>query len=1176
MKKLLLFLFFSYCTTNTQAATAPFRRLAIFLDHNRAEAPTTASQPQSAVAVQCAIALNQKACPILVANAILFNLLACKAGNLAQFQSDFIKAVDLKLAEWDFYHPAPNLFLLVPKGYVATETVSLPNIKEVLVTVLKTKNPVTQTNLGTEVSNSLTNAKDLHTNLIAELTDILNLNGINSTKFEAAPGAPALDLTDVNLAKNLQPWNMFINGHGTVEYALAGIPVELMTHVALLLNKLNVNIVYVRTCSGGGKNLQYFQFKKDIDDSKLPINLDYTLVMGAVTDATVTSQTMTQIGFGGTTGVSWPKSSDLHYFFEQAALISEQKQKPTVKKAKPVPKKKKDWTNSFKKFLKEVSLYDDWYTQNLGINSIPQALIPNIGWFTAFDIDPALQILSERFIQTTAAQNKNIDITDKHAVLIYPKTIAAPITIAPKKAIKKPLWIQDIPPAFTNWAKAFSFGAPTADFGSNTFYPTFISMIPGNATHILDNIQVGPGGVLHFIRDSFLNLQDRSSRKTFYINTLTGPDDAYSYLGKPNQGNITLSNVVIQTWVENPVFNERYNVNLYFMVGTDYWALELVNINLAAQGSSVWNQLAKISTKADFDKKITVCDPRLANVEKLLKKARKSFERKKKLANMFTQKQTERDKAVAGKTEPELPPQAQPITTPQPAPTFSAGPLGNLARGLQALKAKLGQLGQALTTLSTGKIFVTTPPSIPTQPTPPKKTPPAFPPATQYQSKIDNVVSSLIKNFPTTTTEFEQLFVTLGTNLNFVFDEKSETAAALVRKQVSAANVQTIIDQGLAYAANAPEDQALFINFLANLVDLEQKTDVPALIMLQTIGKQPYLPKANKKDLLALLKLAQLSDTLEKATTDTSRTQALQAISTALAPLALDAKNLYMRFFAQKIDVTKQEQYKNIFKDICTLLNISSSTLWTNATSNLDFYSMGLAIYRKTGVVDSNWNTRIFHECKSMALNQAHQCFAYALSSYFLFTSYGSSNDSTTLAFIEKVINNVPLSNYDKADLLGTCSDCYTNHNFAHLKPLYDKTALLAQPLCVKNYDPKTTLFTLQNDQKHLASKRRNQELLKNLVMIYLTTDCGTDQNKKNYDVVYDHLASGDWKNQATLSRKIAIITTMVKKYASKPGQIEELYNKVKADSEIIGRLKSTTISGLDTTTKSLIDQLCA
>lgn len=614
MRKLVIGLFclFSFIIrTNVFAANplpdAKHLRVAFYMDSFKAE---KISSTKLAITNGFAINIHQKASDIIIASVNILKIFIEKRLS----KDIFFASIDFKPDDWMVYGiKDTDFFALVLK--IRKDDVEKSNIikiydasKWIPIDFYKDNNFLKIRDYNTP--NPLYNL-DSFKNIFVTESDLHEDSRFEQFRQNITKNSN--DLVDVKLTSFLRPVNIVLNGHGNIGQAIAGIESSLITDVLSFLNELNVNTVLIFTCSSGGKNLDFMQFRKDLDDQKVSMNLKYMLIISAISDAPIISSNPEKIKAGEVID----PSIDINGFFQALEM--------SLKKGD-----KQSW---LKGVLKKLTLSNYWFLSGLGINNIPQVLIPNIGWFQYFDIDPDIQKITDASIAKVLAkpefekwqsngrkrtklkkvkfsdpEHATIDVNQKLALLLYPAITSVELKISPKKIdidngniqlSEKMIGVflhKNYMPV-PDWLKTWSSYFPTTDSinidwtkasSSLYFYPSIISMQRGDALHLLSKVSIESAfiaegvktGILSFIRNSFLNLQGRESQKIFFIKELYGYNDFDKILGSSSDDfkkalllnkneKITLHNVFIKTSFDGRT--DKSNIYVAFEFAGEYW-----------------------------------------------------------------------------------------------------------------------------------------------------------------------------------------------------------------------------------------------------------------------------------------------------------------------------------------------------------------------------------------------------------------------------------------------------------------------------------------------------------------------------------------------------------------------------------------------------------------------------
>lgn len=613
MRKLIVgFLFLLFFTWNSNIFAAkpepmknPFR-VAFYIDDFGAEWKGPLSNVEKdSVTRGFAINLYQNASDVIfVTDGILENFIVrakiiedkgfdYRRYPQSQDPNNFLKSIKFDIGKWNIYKINDSKFYALTSKD-KEHAVKVSNIVKIdkweLVADIKKifSENLKETSRLNSLKNIFVTDQDLRENdRFATFRKTFKFEGVDDPK-------------DLKLTSFLRPMNIILNGHGNVDKGIAGMDSDVMTEVLNFLNELHVNAVLIFSCSSGGKNLDFMQFRSGLDKQKISMSLNYLLIVSAISDAPIISSYAEEIK----TDKDIDSSTDVKGFFEAFEKLKTKKKDPSF------------LTN----VLKKLTLSTNWFLSGLGINNIPQILIPNVGWFQYFDIDPDIQKITDASIakalakpeiegeqlkgkrrtklkKMTVKEKGIININQKLALLLYPDVVTFELVFSPKKfeIINKSIKLGEeeiigfgrprkniittngIPQWLNIWSKYFPtndlvstiYGAPELklpeDVNSLYFYPSIISMQRGDALHLLAKVSVESAGgtetgILSFIRSAFLNFQERESQKTFFIKELNGYNDfseVLSLIGSSDafkqalisskNKKITLQNVFIKT-----------------------------------------------------------------------------------------------------------------------------------------------------------------------------------------------------------------------------------------------------------------------------------------------------------------------------------------------------------------------------------------------------------------------------------------------------------------------------------------------------------------------------------------------------------------------------------------------------------------------------------------------------
>lgn len=325
--------------------------------------------------------------------------------------------------------------------------------------------------------------------------------------------------------------DVYLTGHGELRPPLISTftPDEIQTLLTFFNNKLRLGALIISSCFVGGENLRNFKFKKDINNEQIFYPLNFIIMVQSVGD--LLNFTASRLSITGK-----------QFFISIFDILKNLG---------------KDEQHSFESLLKDITILDQSSSIHVAEN-IPQIILP--GGIEIQSLTPSDNVLVLGKVKAEVAEieNKPIFIYPKRRssqskyefplnVLVYPEAIMSTLIIQSsyiKDSLKGKIQnVWQYLPTFADLVrenksiikhyKTFF----TSDFSiatleaSNYLYPNILSMIHGNASHYFkkivfkENALDGTGGVLMGIRDSFLNIAGRPTKKKFCIDTLEGPND---------------------------------------------------------------------------------------------------------------------------------------------------------------------------------------------------------------------------------------------------------------------------------------------------------------------------------------------------------------------------------------------------------------------------------------------------------------------------------------------------------------------------------------------------------------------------------------------------------------------------------------------------------------------------
>lgn len=326
-------------------------------------------------------------------------------------------------------------------------------------------------------------------------------------------------------------FDIILSGHGSPkpnQYIANLSPAEIQEFLSFLNKNIQVGVFMITSCYSGGENIRSLQFKQDINNDKVFFPLNFIIIVNSVGD-------VVRISHGQEPHYATGKPFFIGVFDIMQNLG-------------------KDAEHSIKKLLQAIN--DQYPTSEFlhGQTNIPQIILPGGINIQSLTPDDAVMVLGNVKARIAEIEKKPIkvypykvglDDTDLWLnLLVYPQAINTPLLMRASHLntslyeIVEAQW-KNIPTLSeivqTNeemFAKDPSL-SPYLETLKNAdyLYPNIISMIHGNVSHSISKIVFegdvydGSGGVLKGMRDSFFDLGERPTIKTFYIDTIEGAND---------------------------------------------------------------------------------------------------------------------------------------------------------------------------------------------------------------------------------------------------------------------------------------------------------------------------------------------------------------------------------------------------------------------------------------------------------------------------------------------------------------------------------------------------------------------------------------------------------------------------------------------------------------------------
>jgi hypothetical protein len=549
-----------------------YNRLALIIDEDKEET----TKDKSIKALTCALDLliREQSCIILVSGNTLHNY-AMRRNHT----EDLKHPENIDLRQSPLY---PNLwrifkihgacyYLLIPQKYLTLKNTCLSTYSQELNQKIGIK-----FNDMSEISYLLPASKGAYLLLQKfiekdlESPQLCKLNLHNIFIFSSP--------TDKSRVAGNNAWLLYIIGHGSLRGHVAGTQSKNLLEILDFFDtQLLTKLVYICSCYAGGRNKQLL-----LRANKIPYH--YPLIIGAATDAPATL-TLSSMSF--------------ELFFKQAESNN----------------RSINFTQGISLATQHLSPFESSENSRHDMSALPHLLPAGKQAFKSLDLQNATFSLN-------TPDEEVFESRDKAAILLYKKKYTTTLRISPAKKIIKTYptdntllaekfltpvlfesigWLRLKLDKLTSLEPIRELVAPLAKkkmapdkmqqyvikhfVPHNALFPTFISMLhpdpaltrfarPTSACHYFSEIIVDNTidstespffGLLRFIYDAFLDINERDSENIILIDTLTGYNDFALFFelyanatGKPDSERknffnqwvnetITLSKVLIKT-----------------------------------------------------------------------------------------------------------------------------------------------------------------------------------------------------------------------------------------------------------------------------------------------------------------------------------------------------------------------------------------------------------------------------------------------------------------------------------------------------------------------------------------------------------------------------------------------------------------------------------------------------
>jgi len=559
--------------------------LILLLDKHNNESPSTNS---IALTQTLYLGIKSKAAAILVNQSILHNLLFKKYYSIYNYFEN--QDINLSSNEWELYS------MVNPKYFTDNQLLLLiPKSKKNLLSLGFNFKAFQQLNILPE-----NNTKNNYINIINILEPKLPANTKKKAKYMiddfqqilCIPSFPKNKKEKSFFIHQQEAWtapifDIYLAGHGLPkpDSLIADLtPNEMQKLLTFFNTKLRIGTLMICSCYAGGENLRTLKFKNDINKNEIFYPLNFLTIIQSVGDIFSYVDLRNPIDFNQifdiTKNLGTNDENGIDILLSKIGTLL-----PVI------------WNPHGDANISQIILPGGIEIQTPQANTIH--VLGNVKVKTAemegkpFYIYPTRQLIN----------NPKYDL--KLSVLVYPKVINTPLILQASR----------IDP---NLKLEWHYYFPTfneiniAQLKNNHYlYPNILSMIHGNASHYFNklifegNAFDGSGGIFMGIRDSFFDIVNRQTLKTFYIDILEGTNDISLILqaNPPNKQipymnpieaklpaagkKIILQNVIITTQCYNifsmPMLSVEFQLNeTAWKFESRYWsnALDFIEINL--------------------------------------------------------------------------------------------------------------------------------------------------------------------------------------------------------------------------------------------------------------------------------------------------------------------------------------------------------------------------------------------------------------------------------------------------------------------------------------------------------------------------------------------------------------------------------------------------------------------
>ena len=481
------------------AVFAKDQAILIFLDDSESSV--------EAITGDLIVALSQKPGPILLSTSLLRNIFSNGKSELqnksdedlvAQYkqatshskdQSPEQKAADIKFIlrkamnfnnkEWIIKRVGESMYLLIPNNYIKQNT----NLSVEEVRAYDPQSPKisdTELTLGLKVNHLET------VDTIAQINSIPAVKENNADYFIKALNDNSIFCTKIDYSHDetaMPSWALFVTGHGEYQRSIVGVSIDKFGQILnFLTQKIHCVLFIYSSCYAAGSNaVTAYNENKSLITKSLP----FAIITQAITDAP-TLATLPKVELKD--GALKISSGHLN-FAEFFKLVS-----------------RTDEPHDYLRLMKTLSSARE--LSGVDLANIPQIRVPGTEWFSVLaspkEIVGIGSILSKARDAHRPLNLVSYFKTDPKAVLLYAANLPFELILDSKN-------IESI-----------------------------ISMIPGDATHVIDKISA-PNKSITDIINLFMTIEGIAAEKIFYIKDINGIKDVIISSSKPQGGKFQAS-----------------------------------------------------------------------------------------------------------------------------------------------------------------------------------------------------------------------------------------------------------------------------------------------------------------------------------------------------------------------------------------------------------------------------------------------------------------------------------------------------------------------------------------------------------------------------------------------------------------------------------------------------------